>query len=356
MPTKPRGDAPSGIAAPRQHIGAVYIEGTAAGAQRSMLGVAVLAALHGAAHAGGDLHVGKATNPAAAPAISVEDPRIVSIDARWPQPALSDSTPVRAFGGGRCYLGDNVPHRLVVDVTISTAAEALAGSRQAALRSIQLQFARASEVMLVQFHVWLEMGSVLWGQTTLCQSQDLLHFASGATGVFQHLFDFCPNASYGGLAYVNVSCHRLSRGMTMLDAGWTIFLHELGHNLGALHDTSHNGLMQYGGVHAHFAAPESRETICAGLELARLCGGAAAAACSKLRRVRCRRDGRVRFDGVGGLLDFLLAVAGNPLSDLPALLTTLAVNKIVLAIGGAGLFSPFPGARPLFLGQNNQKV
>jgi hypothetical protein len=255
----------------------VYIEETAAEAQRSMLGVAVLAALHGAAHAGGDLHTGNAFNPAAAPATSAEEPRIVSIDARWPQPALGDSTPVRAFGGGRCYLGDDVPHRLVVDVTISTAAEALAGSRQAALRSIQLQFARASEVMLMQFNVWLELGSVLWGQATLCNSTDLQHFASGATGVFQHLFDFCPNAGYGGLAFVNVPCHRLSRGITMLDAGWTIFLHELGHNLGAVHDTGYNGLMQYGGMHAHFAAPASRGAICAGLELARVCMGPGAA-------------------------------------------------------------------------------
>ena len=35
--------------------------------------------------------------------------------------------------------------------------------------------------------------------------------------------------------------------------------------------------MQYGGQHAHFAAPQSRAAICTGLEMARKCTGASAA-------------------------------------------------------------------------------
>lgn len=200
--------------------------------------------------------------------------RTLSIDKRWPAAALSGGTPTRASGGGACYDYDDEPHKLVVDVSISVAAEAVAGSRQRALQSIQVQFARASEVTLAQFNVWLEMGSVQWGVLTLCEPEDIRQFPSGQSGVFQHLFDFCPLAPYAGLAYVDVSCNPwYSRGITMIDAGWTIFLHELGHNLGAVHDTSHSGLMQYGGLHAYFAAPASRDAICRGLSAALECSG-----------------------------------------------------------------------------------
>lgn len=202
-------------------------------------------------------------------------PHVIVSDKRWPAAAVSNRQPVKAFGGGLCYDDDDLPHRIVIDVTISIAAETVAGSRQRALQSIQVQFARASEVTMAQFNVWLEMGSVTWGAATLCVMDDINHFASGNTGAFQHLFDFCPTVWYAGLAYVNVPCMypRWSRGITMIDAGWTIFLHEMGHNLGALHDTEHNGLMQYGGLHAHFAAPASRAAICSGLWAAKRCVG-----------------------------------------------------------------------------------
>ena len=74
------------------------------------------------------------------------------------------------------------------------------------------------------------------------------------------------------MAYVNVACWPgYRRGISMIDAGWTVFLHEVGHNLGARHVFEHGGLMQQGGQHAYFAAPQSLDAICAGLSALKAC-------------------------------------------------------------------------------------
>ena len=58
----------------------------------------------------------------------------------------------------------------------------------------------------------------------------------------------------------------------MIDAGWRVLLHELGHNLGAVHDNGAGGVMAEVGGGAGFASSAARAAVCGGSGRAVQCG------------------------------------------------------------------------------------
>ena len=92
-----------------------------------------------------------------------------SIPARSLHTPRPQRRPSSASGG--CATGDDNQHALVIDFTIAPNAAAAAGSRGALSMIAHMQ--RASETMMAQFHVWLEIGDIVWqtGQNPNAHSQ-----------------------------------------------------------------------------------------------------------------------------------------------------------------------------------------
>lgn len=169
----------------------------------------------------------------------------------------------KAYGGGKCYSGDDKPHTFQIGV-YSDQAAARGGNIDTVINQI---VSEASFIYENQFHIRLEIkyhmkageGSNGGRLFKKCDSyikklEQLNSYTKGksskAAGAIHH-FTGCSGNGIAGAAYVSTACedsHAL--GVNHVEGGgrvaFRVFAHELGHNFGAGHSFGKGGLMDYG--------------------------------------------------------------------------------------------------------------
>lgn len=167
------------------------------------------------------------------------------------QPSVASGHAVTAWHP-TCFPGDDREHTIRVDIAVSVAAvQYLAGGDMAgAVSLIDAAFTCVNALTVPQMHVRFVVASATT-VTTACDassdgSGDLSSFATAGTAPVKHLFDWCPETRYAGMAYVGDLCAGANsgRGVTYLRGDgdcWTL-AHELGHTLGAEHPFDAHGV------------------------------------------------------------------------------------------------------------------
>lgn len=207
-------------------------------------------------------------------------------------PTSAEDTRITPFwGDSTCFPGDNAVHSIGVDVSITPAAiQAFGGGDlMTAVSSIHAEFGCVNRITVPQLHVAFYIASVstVTAECTPGDDGNIRTFEARGSAPLKHLFDYCPQFQWAGLAFVGGLCTDASqsRSVTYVSNACLTLAHEFGHSMGADHPFSSNsdagnygGLMDYGNTQVNgvtqFNAETTKAPICDGLtRTSRVCSG-----------------------------------------------------------------------------------